>query len=72
MSVMTVTERDAELKRILWALQDNQKAIDGLLEMARADKSYNAVRYAAMTMCRDGISNGITFARQATSELESQ
>lgn len=70
MTFATVAERDTELKRILWALQDNKRALDNLMMHARDDSQFNPIRYAAMAMMNDGLNNGIQFARQAVSAPE--
>ena len=60
----TPDARNEELRRILWALQDNCKSIDALLVHGREAK-ISAVRYASLTMAKDGLTNAIAFARKA-------
>jgi hypothetical protein len=65
----TPEQRNAELRRILWALQDEKKAVDALLKHGR-ENQIEPIRYASLTMLNDGLTNAIAFARQAVEQPE--
>lgn len=70
MAMETPEARNDELRRILWALQDQKKALDSLMEHGREAK-INAVRYASLAMAADGLQNAISFTRKTLELSES-